>query len=62
MDESTDKQDTAQLLIFIRGIDKDFSITEELLGLESMKGTTTGRSGSISMCSKLCRKKWLVME
>lgn len=43
MDESTDNQDTAQLLIFIRGIDENFFITEELLGLESMKSTTTGQ-------------------
>jgi len=43
MDESTDNQDTAQLLVFIRGIDENFVITEELLGLQSIKSTTTGR-------------------
>ena len=43
LDESTDKEDTAQLLIFIRGINKKFVITEELLGLEPMKDTTTGK-------------------
>nr|XP_042903463.1 general transcription factor II-I repeat domain-containing protein 2A-like [Parasteatoda tepidariorum] len=42
MDESTDISDTAQLLIFVRGIDAHFEITEELAGLQSMKGTTTG--------------------
>lgn len=43
LDESTDTQDTAQLMIFIRGIDGDFKITEELLSLESLKNTTTGQ-------------------
>ena len=43
LDESTDNEDTAQLLIFIRGINENFVITEELLGLESMKSTTTGQ-------------------
>ena len=35
--------DQAQLLIFIRGIDKHFCITEELLSMESLKGTTKGK-------------------
>lgn len=43
LDESTDIQDTAQLLIFIRGIDDKFVITEELLSLEHLKDTTTGQ-------------------
>ena len=34
LDESTDIEDTAQLLVFIRGIDENFEITEELLSLE----------------------------
>ncbi|KAK7881164.1 hypothetical protein WMY93_029573 [Mugilogobius chulae] len=42
LDESTDIKDTAQLLIFIRGVDGHFQITEEFLALESMKGTTRG--------------------
>jgi hypothetical protein len=33
--------DTAQLIIFIRGIDEKFCVTEELLFLESLKNTTT---------------------
>ncbi|KAF7702809.1 General transcription factor II-I repeat domain-containing protein 2 [Cucumispora dikerogammari] len=36
-------QDIAQLLMFIRGIKDIFEITEELLGAESLKDTTTGR-------------------
>jgi len=42
MDESTDVCDTAQLLIFIRGIDDSFNVYEELADLCSLKGTTTG--------------------
>ena len=43
MDESTDQSDTAQLVIFIRGIDKNFNIIEEMLDLRHIKGTTTGK-------------------
>lgn len=42
LDESTDVKDTAQLLIFLRGINNDYVVTEELLALASMKDTTTG--------------------
>ena len=42
MDESTDAKDTAQLAIFIRGINSDFSIFEEFLEIVPLKGTTTG--------------------
>jgi hypothetical protein len=42
MDESNDITDTAQLLIFIRGIDDTFMFHEELSGLCSLKGTITG--------------------
>ena len=43
LDESTDIQDTAQLAIFIRGIDSKFEIIEELVKLEPLMGTTTGK-------------------
>jgi hypothetical protein len=33
LDESTDTCNTVQLLIFVRGIDAEFEITEELAGL-----------------------------
>jgi hypothetical protein len=42
MDEGTDSTDTAQLLIFVRGTDENFAISEELAGLCSVKGRTTG--------------------
>lgn len=42
LDESTDITDTAQLLIFIRGVDDNFCVTEELACMRSLKGTTKG--------------------
>ena len=42
VDESTDMTDTAQLAVFIRGVDKDLNITEELASLVGLKGSTTG--------------------
>ena len=41
LDESTDTADTAQLAIFIRGVDETLSVTEEFLGLVPMMDTTT---------------------
>lgn len=43
IDESTDIKDTAQLLVFIRGVTEDFDIFEELAGICPMKGRTTGQ-------------------
>lgn len=42
IDESTDVSDTAQLAVFIRGVDEKMQVTEELVELVPMKGTTTG--------------------
>ena len=39
LDESTNIQDTAQLLTYLRGIDENFEMTEELLPMESLKDT-----------------------
>ncbi|CAG9786761.1 unnamed protein product [Diatraea saccharalis] len=41
LDESTDLPDPAKLTVFIRGVDKEFTVSEELLALQSLKGTTT---------------------
>ncbi|XP_026475998.1 general transcription factor II-I repeat domain-containing protein 2B-like [Ctenocephalides felis] len=43
LDESCDISDTAQLAIFIRGVDTNFNITEELCSLVPMRGATTGK-------------------
>jgi hypothetical protein len=53
LDESADNCDTAQLLIFVRGIDAEFEITEELAGLHSLKGTTTGEDIFQKLCETL---------
>ncbi|XP_065668179.1 general transcription factor II-I repeat domain-containing protein 2A-like [Hydra vulgaris] len=42
LDESTDRGDTAQLAIFIRGITSNFEVIEELLDINHMKDTTKG--------------------
>jgi hypothetical protein len=42
LDESTDIVDTAQLCIFIRGVDKSFKVHEEILSVSPMHGKTTG--------------------
>ncbi|GFY78348.1 general transcription factor II-I repeat domain-containing protein 2 [Trichonephila inaurata madagascariensis] len=42
LDESTDVSDTAQVLIFIRGVDKSYEVYEELLDIDSIHGTTNG--------------------
>lgn len=41
-DESTDISNSAQLLVFFRGINEDFEVCQELAGLETRKGTTRG--------------------
>lgn len=51
LDESTDMSHTAQLAVFIRGVSEDFEITEELLGLQPMKGTDLFTS-SIELLNK----------
>ncbi|KAL3847217.1 hypothetical protein ACJMK2_018139 [Sinanodonta woodiana] len=43
LDESTDVSDTAQMLIFIRGVDENFKITEDIAGFCSMYNMTKGR-------------------
>lgn len=60
MDESTDVGDTAQLLIFVRGIDDNFNITEELASLQSMKDRTTGEDifNEIVACVEKLKLPW----
>jgi len=42
MDESTDIRDTAQVSIFIRAVGNNFEVIEELLGVQSLHGSTKG--------------------
>ena len=55
LDESTDIQGTAQLLIYLRGIDENFETTEELLSMESLKDTVTGKDLYSSVINSLIR-------
>ena len=59
LDESCDVRDTAQLLVFVRGI-TDFKITEELAAMRSMKGTTTGSDlfMEVNACMDTLGLKW----
>ena len=43
LDESTDQNAAAQLVIFIKGIDENFNIIEKILDLCHTKSTTTGK-------------------
>ncbi|XP_025420225.1 general transcription factor II-I repeat domain-containing protein 2B-like [Sipha flava] len=42
LDESTDASDSAQVLLFVRGVNESFEITEELAAVHSMKDSCTG--------------------
>ena len=42
MDESTDINDVAQLLIFVRLVDSDLNFHDKLIAMKSLKSTTTG--------------------
>lgn len=42
LDESTDITDTAQLLVYVRAVNSNFEVTQELAGLASLHGRTTG--------------------
>lgn len=44
VDESTDVSDTAQLLLFVQGINTTLEITEELVAMKSINGTITSEN------------------
>uniref|UniRef100_K7GDH0 SPIN-DOC-like zinc-finger domain-containing protein n=1 Tax=Pelodiscus sinensis TaxID=13735 RepID=K7GDH0_PELSI len=52
-DESTDLSDTAQLLIFMRGVDDEMNVTEELLDLQSLTDQTRGKDLFVSVSSAI---------
>jgi len=60
LDESTGVTDIAYCAVFIRGVDKNFNIVEELLDLLPMKGTTTGRYvfHELEACIDRCGLPW----
>ena len=59
LDESCDVSDTAQLLVFVRGI-TNFKITEELVAMRSIKGTTMGSDlfTEVNACMDSLGLKW----
>ncbi|XP_060786987.1 general transcription factor II-I repeat domain-containing protein 2-like [Neoarius graeffei] len=60
VNESTDTTDTAQLAIFIRGVDSSLCVTEELLGIIPMHDTTTGKDifEKVSKCMNDMKLPW----
>ena len=50
LDESTDTTDTAQLAIYVRGVDDKFHVTEELLRVIPMCGQTTAQEIFRQLC------------
>ncbi|KAF7252395.1 Serine/threonine-protein kinase 24 [Varanus komodoensis] len=58
-DKSMDASDTAQLLIFLRGVDNDLNVSEELLDLQSLKDQTRGTDLFVSVCSAVDDMKLL---
>lgn len=55
IDESTDITDTAQLAVFIRGVDDTLNVTEEFVELVPMKNTTTADDIFASLVGALDR-------
>ena len=63
LDESTDVQGTAQLLVFILGLDANFQLTEEILSVEPLKNTT-GKDlfHAVKNCIERTGLEWNNME
>ena len=53
LDESTDSTDTVQLLMFIRGVNNDFEVTEELAAMNSLHGSHIANNAQ-----KFSKQKW----
>jgi len=64
MDESTDISDTAQVAIFIRAINENFEVMKELLGVESMQGTTKGTDlfDILRTCAERNNSNWQKLD
>ncbi|OCT78218.1 hypothetical protein XELAEV_18029325mg, partial [Xenopus laevis] len=55
----TDASDTAQLLIFWRGVDNEINVSEEILDLQSLKAQTRATDLFVSVCSAIDDMKLL---
>ncbi|XP_077067685.1 general transcription factor II-I repeat domain-containing protein 2-like [Siphateles boraxobius] len=53
LDESTDNTDTAQLAIYVRGVDDNFEVIEELLAVIPMHGQTTAQEIFRQLCGAI---------
>ena len=53
LDESTDVNDYAQLAIFVRGVNNQFEVTEELLCVKTMQGRTTAKDVFEQLCDAM---------
>uniref|UniRef100_A0A8D2IX21 HAT C-terminal dimerisation domain-containing protein n=1 Tax=Varanus komodoensis TaxID=61221 RepID=A0A8D2IX21_VARKO len=53
LDESTDVTDTAQLAIYVRGVDDNFEVMEELLTVIPMHGQTTAQEIFRQLCDAI---------
>ena len=56
IDESRNSTDIAQLLVFVRGIDDNFNVSEELAGMQSMQGRTTGKDIRSAIIGRVTKK------
>jgi len=64
MDESTDISDTAQVAVFVRAINDNFEVIDELLGLESMHATTKGIDlfETLKLCVEKKNIEWTKLD
>ena len=53
LDESTDVNDYAQLAIFVRGVNNQFEVTEELLCVKTMQARTTAKDVFEQLCDAI---------
>ncbi|KAL6466076.1 hypothetical protein MHYP_G00262090 [Metynnis hypsauchen] len=53
LDETTDITDTAQLAIYVRGVDDNFKVMEELLTVNPMHGQTTAQEIFHQLCDAI---------
>ena len=58
LDESTDISDTSQLLVFVRGVDADFSVYEESGG-NTTNVRHNNRIRRSSRNNQRCREHWI---